>query len=165
MAQVVPGSARSWAPCWRAGVPAGTTLTRSRYSELLRHALFYLAAGGASTLLQACLYLLLRATLGAQAANLVAIALTTIANTEFHRLVTFAGRKAKPARRHVQTVLTFAFYAGTGSVALAGLRAAVSTPTPATETALLVSVSTVGGIVRFLLLRSWVFAGGTRMVR
>jgi hypothetical protein len=48
---------------------------------------------------------------GAQAANLVAIAVTTAGNTEFHRRVTFAGRRSQARRGHFQDLVTFTFYA------------------------------------------------------
>ncbi|MFF5991581.1 GtrA family protein [Prauserella flavalba] len=140
------------------------TLTRLRH-EFGRHALLYVAAGTVTTLLQALVYLAVRAPLGAQAANLVAIGLTTAANTEFHRLVTFAGSTTPPARRHLQTVLTFGYYAGAGSAALVLLHALNAAPSPELETVVLVATSLAGGICRFLLLRSWVFARPVKMIR
>ncbi|WP_199435368.1 GtrA family protein [Qaidamihabitans albus] len=129
-----------------------------RRRELGRHAVYYVLAGGATTLLQALVFLMIRGPLGAHAANLVALALTTVANTEFHRLVTFAGTPAAPARRHVQAVLAFAFYAGSGSLVLVLLHGLTDTPSPLLETTALVITSAGGGLVRFVLLRSWVFA-------
>lgn len=134
-----------------------------RHRELGRHALLYLVAGGATTLLQALLYLTARAPLGAYAANLVAIGITTVANTEFHRLVTFAGAEAAAARRHLQTVATFAFYACAGSTVLLVLHSTVEHPSPTLETALLVATTVAGGVARFLVLRTWVFRRRVKM--
>jgi putative flippase GtrA len=131
---------------------------RSPRGELGAHVAWYTAAGVVTTLLQAALYLALRGPLGAQVANLVAIAITTIANTEFHRRITFAGSRAPSARRYVQTLLTFVFYAGYGAVVLAVLDDVVSVPSPMLETTSLAAASLVGGALRFFVLRGWVFA-------
>ncbi|PXY20448.1 sugar translocase [Prauserella sp. PE36] len=139
-------------------------LARLRH-EFGRHALLYLVAGAVSTVLQVLVYLAVRGPLGAQGANLVAIGLTTILNTEFHRLVTFAGSTTPPARRHLQTVLTFGYYAGAGSAALVLLHALDASPSPELEATVLVATSLAGGICRFLLLRSWVFARRVKMIR
>ncbi|MFC4001383.1 GtrA family protein [Prauserella oleivorans] len=136
---------------------AWTTVLPERYREFARHAVLYLAAGGASTVLQALLFLAVRTVTGPLTANLVAIGATTLLNTEFHRLVTFAGTSGPRARRHIQTLGTFAFYAGAGSVALFVLHTLAEAPSPLLETAVLVATSVLGGICRFLLLRSWVF--------
>ncbi|QRP44434.1 GtrA family protein [Amycolatopsis sp. FDAARGOS 1241] len=126
--------------------------------ELGGHAAWYLVAGAVTTGVQAVLFLVLRSELGSQWANLVAIAITTVGNTEFHRRVTFAGRASKAGQRHLQDLVTFAFYAGYGSLVLAGLGAVVSHPTAWEETVSLLAASFVGGLVRFVVLRWWVFA-------
>ncbi|HWD07186.1 MAG TPA: GtrA family protein [Amycolatopsis sp.] len=125
--------------------------------ELGGHAAWYLVAGAVTTGVQAALFLALRSELGSQWANLVAIAITTVGNTEFHRRVTFAGRTSNAGRRHLQDLLTFVFYAGYGSLILAGLGAVVEHPTAAEETMSLLAASFVGGVVRFAVLRWWVF--------
>src|SRR2546421_5015922 len=99
-----------------------------RHHELGTHAAWYVVAGVVTTGVQAVLFLLLRDQFGSQLANLVAIALTTVGNTEFHRRVTFAGRRSNAGKRHLQDLLTFAFYAGYGSAVLAILHAIVDPP-------------------------------------
>jgi putative flippase GtrA len=111
-----------------------------------------------TTGLQAVLFLALRADLGSQGANLVAIALTTVGNTEFHRRVTFAGRHSDAGKRHLQDLLTFLFYAGYGSAVLAVLDTVVDRPSSWEETGALLLASLVGGLLRFAVLRWWVFA-------
>jgi putative flippase GtrA len=122
------------------------------------HAAWYLAAGVVTTGLQAALFLLLRPELGAQWANLTALAITTVGNTEFHRRVTFAGRASRAGKRHFQDLATFAFYAGYGSVVLAALDAVAGQPSAAEQTIALLAASFVGGVIRFAVLRWWVFA-------
>ncbi|RZQ60645.1 GtrA family protein [Amycolatopsis suaedae] len=118
---------------------------------------WYVVAGVAATLAQLLLFLLLRTPLGSHGANIVAIVLTTLANTEFHRRVTFAGLPDHPVRRATQTVLTIAFYAGYGSVVLL-LLDWLTVPTPELETLALAAASLLGGTIRFVALRWWVFA-------
>ncbi|MFE0025345.1 GtrA family protein [Amycolatopsis sp. NPDC059021] len=132
--------------------------TPRRRHELGGHAAWYVVAGAVTTGLQAALFLMLQPELGTQPANLVAIALTTLANTEFHRRITFAGRAGNARKRHLQNLLTFAFYAGYGSIVLAALDAFVDAPTAWEQTATLLAASVVGGVARFVLLRWWVFA-------
>ncbi|WP_244223886.1 GtrA family protein [Amycolatopsis circi] len=122
------------------------------------HAAWYLAAGVVTTGLQAVLFLAFRPEIGAQWANLAALAITTVGNTEFHRRVTFAERSSRAGKRHLQDFITFAFYAGYGSVVLAVLDAVVSQPSAGQQTAVLLAASFVGGVVRFAVLRWWVFA-------
>jgi len=126
--------------------------------ELGTHAAWYVIAGVVTTAAQAVLFLLLRDALGSQVANLVALAMTTVGNTEFHRRVTFAGRDSHAGKRHFQDLLTFAFYAGYGSAVLAVLDTVVGTPSGWEETGALLLASLVGGLVRFAVLRWWVFA-------
>lgn len=135
---------------------AGSTLRR--HDGLGRHALWYVVAGGITTALQAGLFLTLREPLGSYAANLVAIAITTLVNTEFHRRVTFAGSSAPPARRYLQAAATFLFYASYGSLVLLALHAVVDEPSGLLETSVLAAASMLGGAGRFFLLRLWVFA-------
>ncbi|GAA4530492.1 GtrA family protein [Amycolatopsis samaneae] len=135
--------------------------TPRRRHELGGHAAWYLVAGVVTTGAQAALFLALRPPLGAQPANLVAIALTTLANTEFHRRVTFTGRAGSIGKRQLQNLVTFVFYAGYGSIVLAGLDAVVGTPTAWEQTVALLAASIVGGVARFVLLRWWVFAHPT----
>nr|WP_101435220.1 GtrA family protein [Amycolatopsis niigatensis] len=122
------------------------------------HAAWYLAAGVVTTGLQAVLFLAFRPEIGAQWANLVALAITTAGNTEFHRRVTFANRTSRASKRHLQDLVTFAFYAGYGSLVLAALDAVVTHPSAGQQTAALLAASFVGGVVRFAVLRWWVFA-------
>ncbi|WP_199817467.1 MULTISPECIES: GtrA family protein [unclassified Amycolatopsis] len=134
----------------------------TRRREMGSHAAWYLAAGVVTTGLQAVLFLAFRPEIGAQWANLAALAITTVGNTEFHRRVTFANRSSRAGKRHLQDLVTFAFYAGYGSVVLAALDAVVPHPSAGQQTAVLLAASFVGGVVRFAVLRWWVFARARR---
>jgi putative flippase GtrA len=139
------------------GPPLGDR-THSAHHELGSHAAWYLVAGVVTTAAQSVLFLVLQPPLGSQVANLAAIALTTLANTEFHRRVTFADRKSNASKRHLQDFLTFLFYAGYGSIVLATVDAVVTAPSAFLETVVLFLASGLGGAIRFVVLRWWVFA-------
>ncbi|MEU0465942.1 GtrA family protein [Amycolatopsis sp. NPDC006131] len=118
---------------------------------------WYVVAGVLTTGLQELLFLGGRPLLGAVTANVLAIALTTLANTEFQRRVTFAGHSASPVRLHLQSAVTFAFYAGYGSLVLLSLHLFTTNPSATLQAVALAAASGLGGIVRFAVLRWWVF--------
>ncbi|OLT47074.1 hypothetical protein BJF85_01345 [Saccharomonospora sp. CUA-673] len=130
---------------------------RRHHPRLARHVPLYVVGGAISTALQGVLFLMLREPLTAPLANPVAIGITTVLNTEFHRRITFNDVTGPRARQHLQTVGTFLFYACAGTAALGLLHLLADSPEPATEATVLVTTSLVGGILRFLVLRWWVF--------
>jgi putative flippase GtrA len=142
------------------GWAAAPATTAPKQHELGSQAAWYLAAGVITTAIQSVLFLVLQPDVGAQPANLVALALTTIGNTEFHRRVTFADRPSNAGKRHLQDLLTFAFYAGYNSIVLLFVDAIVNNPSALLQTVVLLAASFVGGVVRFAALRWWVFARG-----
>ncbi len=130
------------------GVPAG--LTR----QLVRFA----AVGALSTVLYLVLYLSLRAPLGAQGANAVTLLLTTIANTGLNRRFTFGVVGRQLATRHqLQGLIVFALVLGLTSSTLAIAHSIDSSPHPVIEVTLLVAANIAATLIRFLLLRRWVF--------
>ncbi|GID96155.1 glycosyl transferase [Amorphoplanes digitatis] len=130
-----------------AGVPAGLT------GQLLRFA----AVGVASTLAYLLLYALLRNGFGPQAANLVALLATAVANTAANRRLTFRVRGSDGAWRHqAQGLVVFAVGLGLTSGSLALLHLASDPPT-IVELGVLVVANLVATGVRFLLMRGWVF--------
>ncbi|MEX5633527.1 glycosyltransferase [Parafrankia sp. FMc2] len=130
------------------GVPAG--LTR----QLLRFA----GVGVASTLAYLVLFVLLRGVAGAQAANLVALLVTAVANTAANRRLTFgvSGRD-DAGRHHLQGLFVFAIGLALTSGSLAALHAASQHPGRLPEVSVLVLANLASTVVRFLLLRAWVF--------
>ncbi|GAA5159275.1 MULTISPECIES: GtrA family protein [Amycolatopsis] len=121
---------------------------------------WYVVAGVVTTGLQELVFLAARPFVDSFAANVLAIGLTTIANTEFHRRVTFAHMKASVAKLHLQSAGTFAFYASYGSLVLVLLHWLVGSPSATLEAVVLAATSAVGGILRFIVLRWWVFTTG-----
>jgi putative flippase GtrA len=130
------------------GVPSGLT------GQLIRFA----GVGIASTLAYLLLYALLRAGAGPQAANLIALLITAVANTAANRRLTFGVRGNDGALRHqVQGLVVLLIGLGLTSGSLALLDAASAQPSRLVELAVLVLANLAATAVRFLMLRVWVF--------
>jgi putative flippase GtrA len=112
--------------------------------------------GLVSTAATVGLYALLRAVLAPLAANLVALTVTTLLNTEANRRLTFPGA-ASAGRMHAQGLIAFGLYYCVTSAALLALDAAVPGAGRLLEVAVLVAASALGTAGRFVLLRRWVF--------
>jgi putative flippase GtrA len=131
------------------GVPAG----------LFRQLVRFGAIGAASTLAYLALFLLLRNGIGAQAANLVALAATAIANTAANRRFTFGVRGASGAVRHqFEGLIVFGLGLGLTSGALAATHQLATTGSHA-EIVAVVLANLLATVLRFLLFRNWVFRG------
>jgi putative flippase GtrA len=125
--------------------------------SMLRQAVHFAAIGIASTAAYLLLFLVLSGTLGAQGANLVALLITAIANTAANRRYTFGVRgKAGAAKHHFEGLVVFGIGLGLTSGALALLHTIVD-PHRAVEVAVLVGANLLATVVRFVLLRGWVF--------
>jgi glycosyltransferase involved in cell wall biosynthesis len=119
----------------------------------------FMAVGVASTVAYALLYLLLRMGLGPQPANLIALAITGVANTAANRRFTFRIRgRAGLARQHAAGLLVFVITAGLTGAALALLDKLVDRPPRLLELVVLVTASAAATLTRFVALRTWVFA-------
>ncbi len=127
-------------------------------NSLFRQVVRFGAIGVASTLAYLVLFMLMHGWMGAQAANLVALLVTAVANTAANRRFTF-GRTggAKAARHHVEGLIVFAIALAITSGALAGLHAFVAQPHRLIELSVLVLANLLATAVRFVLLRGWVF--------
>ncbi|PSL53713.1 GtrA-like protein [Saccharothrix carnea] len=129
------------------GVPAGLV------KQLVRFA----AVGVLSTVTYLLLFVSLRGGLGAQGANLVALLVTAIANTAANRRFTFGVRGRRGAGRHqFEGLLVFGLGLAltSGSLALLHLFAAPGGPA---ELVAVVGANLLATVLRFLLLRNWVF--------
>ncbi|HWC83106.1 MAG TPA: bifunctional glycosyltransferase family 2/GtrA family protein [Pseudonocardiaceae bacterium] len=128
-----------------------------RDTGLLWQVLSFAVIGGLSTVATLALYALLRQWWPPLAANLVALTLTTLLNTEANRRLTFVGVRGSSGRVHLQGLLVFGLYYALTSGALLVLDATVAAPSRMLELAVLLAASVVGTAGRFLLLRAWVF--------
>ncbi|CAN5513386.1 bifunctional glycosyltransferase family 2/GtrA family protein [soil metagenome] len=125
--------------------------------SMLRQAVHFAAIGIASTAAYLLLFLVLSGTLGAQGANLVALLITAIANTAANRRFTFGVRgRTGVARHHFEGLVVFGIGLGLTSGALALLHT-VADPHRAVEVIVLVGANLLATVVRFVLLRGWVF--------
>ena len=130
------------------GVPAGLT----------RQVVRFAAVGVFSTLLYLLLFVLLRNATGAQPANLLALLISAVANTAVNRRVTFDVRGRAGAGLHqFQGLLVFGIGLGLTSGSLALLQLITATPGRIPELIVLVLANLLATVVRFLLLRGWVF--------
>ncbi|MFC4147817.1 dolichyl-phosphate beta-glucosyltransferase [Micromonospora mangrovi] len=113
----------------------------------------FAAVGVAGTLAYLALFVAGRGVLGAQAANLLALLVTAVANTAANRRVTFGitGRR-HAARHHLQGLLALATGLALTSGSLAALHAATA-PSRPLELTVLVAANLVATAVRFALLR------------
>jgi glycosyltransferase involved in cell wall biosynthesis len=129
---------------------------------LLWQILSFGVIGALSTLVTVVMFALLRTWWPPLLANLVALTVTTLWNTEANRRFTFIRESGSPGRIHLQGLLVFALYYGVTSGALMWLHAVDANPSRWLEIAVLVVSSVVGTALRFVLLRSWVFRVGNR---
>jgi putative flippase GtrA len=117
----------------------------------------FAAVGVASTLAYLALFLLLRNGMGAQAANFVALGITAIANTSVNRRVTFGIRGARGAGRHqFEGLIVFGLGLALTSGSLALING-LAHPGVVLELTALVFANLAATVLRFLLLRGWVF--------
>ena len=130
------------------GVPPGLTRQLVRFAGI----------GVASTLAYLVLFLLLRQGMAAQPANLLALLVTAVANTAANRRLTFGVRGSRDRGRHqAQGLVVFALGLALTSGSLAVLHALAATPPLGVEIGVLVAANLAATVLRFLLLRIWVF--------
>ncbi|HEX3787970.1 MAG TPA: bifunctional glycosyltransferase family 2/GtrA family protein [Pseudonocardiaceae bacterium] len=135
-----------------------------RDTGLLWQLLSFAVIGGLSTLATLLLYAWLRQWWPPLAANLVALVVTTLLNTEANRRLTFVGVRGSSSRVHLQGLLVFGLYYALTSGALLVLDATVARPSRLLELAVLLAASVVGTAGRFVLFRAWVFTPANRPV-
>jgi len=130
------------------GVPVGMT----------RQVVRFAAVGVVSTLAYLVLFILLRPVAGAQIANFLALAITAVANTTANRRLTFGVRGRKDVVRHqFQGFGVFVLGLAITSGSLVVLHGMSPEPSNLVEITVLVIANLFATVVRFLLLRSWVF--------
>jgi glycosyltransferase involved in cell wall biosynthesis len=114
--------------------------------------------GVASTLAYAVLFVLLRFGMSAGLANVVALAVTAVANTAANRRFTFGVHGSGDLlRHHLQGVLVFLLTVAITSGALLALGGLDPSPPRALQLIVLIAASVVATVIRYLGLRHWVF--------
>ncbi|MFE4974948.1 GtrA family protein [Kitasatospora sp. NPDC056651] len=118
----------------------------------------FLVIGVLSTLFYLALFVLMRLATPPQAANLVALAVSAVANTAANRRFTFGITGSDGAVRHqLQGAVAFLIGLGLSSGALALLDAAVPHASRVVEVTGLVAANGLATVARFVLLKLWVF--------
>jgi putative flippase GtrA len=127
------------------------------YGELMRFAM----VGVASTVLYFALFLGLRSLLGALAANALALGLSAVANTAANRRFTFGRRGGEGLlRHHAQGLLVFGICLVLTSGSLLALEVLAPGASRGVELAVLLVANGLATLLRYLLLRLWVFGPG-----
>ena len=122
--------------------------------QLIRFA----AVGVLSTVAYIALFVLLSEPLGSLAANAVALLLTAVMNTAANRRLTFGTRgREGQLRHHGEGLAVFALGLALTSVALGSLQALATEPARWVELMVLILANAGSTLLRFVLLRSWVF--------
>jgi putative flippase GtrA/glycosyltransferase involved in cell wall biosynthesis len=129
--------------------------------SLLRQVVRFGAVGVTSTVAYILLFVLLHGWAGAQLANLIALLFTAIGNTAANRRFTFGiGGRPRLARHHIEGLIVFGIALAITSGALGLLHAGAEAPPHIVELAVLVAANLLATVVRFVLLRGWVFHPG-----
>ena len=126
--------------------------------RMTAQALRFATIGALSTLAYLALFLTSRPSLGAQAANFVALLVTAVGNTAANRRLTFGVRGAGHARHQLQGLVVFALGLALTSGSLWLLAHVATHPPRAVELGVLVLANLLATALRFVLLREWVFA-------
>jgi glycosyltransferase involved in cell wall biosynthesis len=119
--------------------------------------------GAVSTVAYMVLFALLRNDFTAQLANFLALLVTAVANTAANRRWSFDVRGRRSVLRHqAQGLAVFFLGFAITSGSLLVLQSVAPTASRTTELAVLVAANLLATLLRFLLLRGWVFTDETR---
>lgn len=124
-----------------------------------RQLFWFMLVGALSTVLQTIVYVSVREVLAATWASWLALLVVTPANTEAHRRVTFNVTTNAIGRLHGEAGLT-SVVVYLANLAVAPWFAGIAGPHPSslTESLILALTGSLVGGVRYVILRSWVFA-------
>jgi len=117
----------------------------------------FVSIGAVSTLLFAVLFLLLHGSVGAVAADVIALAVCTVVNTAANRRLTFnLHGRTRRVRHQLRGLMAALLPLGLNLLALAG--AAALGVSDAVPLVLILTVANAGAsLVKFVLLQHWVF--------
>lgn len=128
-------------------------------ASLARQAVRFAGIGALSTVAYLLLFILTRGTLGAQVANFTALLVTAVANTAANRRFTFGVRGGGATRHQAQGLVVFALGLAVTSGSLLVLTALSAHPGRGLELTVLIAANLLATLLRFVLLRGWVFSG------
>ena len=128
-------------------------------AQLVRFA----CVGAGSTVLHLGLFALLQNAMqqdgrGTQVANFLALVLATVANTAVNRRWTFGVTTSQDlGRHHLQALLVFGLTWAMSALALGALPAVLADPSTLASTVALAVSMAVSTVVRYVLMRTWIF--------
>jgi putative flippase GtrA len=129
---------------------------------LVRQMVRFGAIGVVSTLAYLALFLALRGSMGYQGANFLALLITAVGNTAANRRLTFGVSGAHGAAKHqLQGLVVFGLGLLLTSGSLALLHLQTTNPHRGTEAIVVVVANLAATVLRFLLMRAWVFRPAT----
>jgi putative flippase GtrA len=138
-------------------------LARSRHADLPLQIARFTVIGVASTIAYIVLFLLLRGVMSAQAANVISLLVTAVANTAANRRVTFGiSGRSNAARHQFKGLIAFGIGLALTAGSLSALTAGSAHPSRVTEICVLIAANLVATVLRFVLYRHWVFGGPRR---
>ncbi|MDT7639119.1 MAG: hypothetical protein QOC83_3407 [Pseudonocardiales bacterium] len=136
----------------------GAAARRGLNARLVGQLVRFAAIGIVSTVAQLGLFLLLRNEVGVLTANLISLVLSTVANTEANRRITFGIRGwAGAGRQQLQALVVFGLSLALSSGALALLGLMAPAAGRGAELVVLLAANALATVARFALLRTWVF--------
>jgi putative flippase GtrA len=152
------GVARLVRDVGRGRAPIHAALSTEQPPSFGVQALRFVAIGVVSTFAYLALFVSLRTAVAAQTANAAALLATAVANTAANRRFTFAVRgRARAARHQAQGLVVFALALVLTAGSLALLRALDPHASRVTELTVLIGANLAATVLRFVLLRGWVF--------
>jgi putative flippase GtrA len=135
------------------GGPAATTTAKRQIPS-------FLIIGVLSTLFYLGLYVVARFAVDAQLANLIALAVSAVANTAANRRFTFGITGSEGALRHqLQGAVAFLIGLALSAGVLKLLGVAAPHASKVVEVGGLIVANGLATVVRFLLMKVWVFKG------
>ncbi len=152
---------------WRRAVPLDGIADRMgrglREGGVVRQAARFAGVGALSTLLHLGLFALLATGLASvQLANTAALVIATVFNTWANRRWTFGVRgRARAVQHQLQALTVFGITWAMSSVGLALLNMVASAPPTWVQTTVIAVANVVSTALRFLAMKSWIFAGPT----
>ncbi len=134
---------------------------RTPIRVVARQLAWFTAIGVVMTGAYLALYAVLRLGFGPQTSNLVSWVATAVADTSANRRFTFGVHgRAGAVRAQLQGLVVFALGLAITSGSIALLEAAADDPGQAAELVVLAVANIGAGLLRFVLLRVWVFPAG-----
>lgn len=158
IARLLRGFANGSIPVHTLAAQLGLSRGAAAPGSLIRQSVRFATVGIVSTAAYLMLFMMFHGWLGAQAANLIALLVTAIGNTAANRRFTFgvAGRNGV-ARHHVEGLIVFGIALAITSGSLAALHFIVPAPGRYVDAIVVVAANLLATVVRFVLLRGWVF--------